>query len=202
MLIYTNHGLNLGNAYFGNFPGWDTWWAVASAPSSNIWESPPSANTAFYGNLTAFDKTANPALEAQYTDNIQALNAKYLPMIVLSYPGYLWVGNKAHWSGWPSGYMVFGGQRINITALATLVPAGATTTTSNSGPTTTSVQGGGSGSTVTTQTTSNTAVTTTSSSSSSGLSTLDYAAIAIVIIVIIAIAGVMALRRGKPAATT
>lgn len=209
IFLYSTPGVFLSSPFLMTLPGWDTTWGPSFPPSNLQWESPASANTAYYNALGNYSATADPTQQLKYVTQIQQINSQYLPMLTLSYDSYIWVGNTQHWSNWPSskdGYFMMQGSYWNRTAWTSLVPAGTSTSTNTgTGVTstpTTSTTGTGVTQTTSTQTTSNTAITTSSSSSSSGLSTLDYAAIAVVIIIIIAIVGVMAMRRGRPAAAT
>ncbi len=179
MLLYTNAGVFLSSTFLDTLPGWDTTWGVASAPSSGLWEYPTSINAQYQSNLTAYSSTANATLEKTYVNNIQAINSQYLPMLTLAYPDYLWGANTLNWGNWPSGYIMFGGNFLNRTALATLVPTSGSTTTGSS----------------TTNTVTNTNTATTSSGGSSGSSPYLIPGIIVVAAAIIIVAAVTMLRR-------
>ncbi|MHB8566173.1 MAG: ABC transporter substrate-binding protein [Nitrososphaerales archaeon] len=214
IMLYSTPGVFLSSPFLMTLPGWDSTWGPSFPPTNLAWESPASANTAYYNALNNYSATAVPAQQAIYVNQIQSINAQYLPMLTLSYDSYLWVGNTQNWQGFPSttnGYFMMQGSYWNRTAWTSLTPVGASSTTSttssSNGGVTTSTNGGATTSTSSGQTAQSTTGQTTgtsasSTSTSSGMSTLDYAAIAVVVIIIIAAIGVMATRRKKPATTT
>lgn len=110
-----------GNPYLDALPGWDVYWP-ATTPN-HYWEYPPSADAEYQSNYSAFLATADTAQEQQYLNNIQSLNAQFLPTLVLAYPDALWGYNTQTWSNWPSGYIEYGAQIMNGTAFVNLQPA-------------------------------------------------------------------------------
>ena len=112
-------------------PGCNVYWRPGVCNSH--WESPPSADAQYRGNLSAIDSTANLTLETQDLRNIQALNAEFLPTIVLGYSDYVWGYSTQRWTDWPSadGY-IYSGAFWNTTAMADLTPVGSSTTTTSS----------------------------------------------------------------------
>jgi peptide/nickel transport system substrate-binding protein len=122
-----------GNPYLDALPGWDVYW-LATVPNIH-WEYPAGADSEYQSNYSAFLSTADPTLEHQYLDNIQALNSANLPTIVLAYPDALWGYNTQYWTNWPSGYIQFGASILNATAFANLQPASASSSTTSTTPT-------------------------------------------------------------------
>jgi peptide/nickel transport system substrate-binding protein len=186
MILYSTPGVFMSSPFLMTLPGWDTTWLPSFPPNNLQWEAPLSINTQYYGNLTAFDSTANTTQQAVYVNNIQALNAQYLPILTLGYDSYIWVGNLAHWQGWPSsnGYVMMQGSYWNRSALVSLTPVAGTTTT-----TSTSASG-----------TTPTSATTTTSSSGTDNTTLYLVAGIIVVIVVVGLVAAMTMRRRKPVA--
>ncbi|MGI0085050.1 MAG: ABC transporter substrate-binding protein, partial [Nitrososphaerales archaeon] len=131
MIYYSTPGVFLSSPFLMTLPGWDTTWLPSFPPNNLQWEAPLSANTAYYGNLSAYSATADPTAQKTAVNNIQAINAQYLPILTLGYDSYIWVGNTAHFSGWPSSnaYTMMEGSYWNRTAWVDLVPAGSTTNT-------------------------------------------------------------------------
>lgn len=118
-------------------PGCYGWFAQASADGQTHWEYPPSADVQYQSNLTGLDTTGNLAQEHVYLNNIEALNAEYLPIIMLCYPDELSAYNTAHWTNWPSSSELLSiSIDPNATAFASLQPV--SSSQSSSSPTTTS----------------------------------------------------------------
>ncbi len=187
MILYSTPGVFMSSPFLMTLPGWDTTWLPSFPPANNQWEAPLStANSWYYSNLTAYQSTANVTQQAVYVNNIQAINAEYLPILTLGYDPYLWVGNLAHWQGWPSssGYVMMQGSYWNRTALASLTPVSGTSTATSSTGTGT---GTGTG-------------TSTSSSSGGGgnNTTLYLAAGIVVVVVVIGLVAALAMRRRRP----
>ena len=139
LILYTNLGVYSGSTWADMQPGWDIWWETAVAPNNGIWEQPAIAQTEYSGNYTAFSRTTNPAQQQPYVDNIQAINAQYIPGIIVSWDDQLWAANTQNWTGWPSnstGYIMYSGNILNQTALATLKPVSTSPVTVTSSPTT------------------------------------------------------------------
>ncbi len=184
MILYSTPGVFMSSPFLMTLPGWDTTWLPSFPPSSGQWEAPlNTANTWYYGNLTAFDSTANTTQQKVYVNNIQAINAQYLPILTLGYDSYIWVGNTAHFQGWPSsnGYVMMQGSYWNRTALIDLTPVstgGTTTTTSGTGTAT--------------------GIATTSTGTGGNNTTLYLAAGIIVIVVVVGLIAAMTMRRRKP----
>jgi hypothetical protein len=86
------------------------------------WEYPPSINAEYQSNYSAITNTSNPALEKTYLWNIQALNAQYLPTVVLDYNPDLWACNTQSWTNWPTSpsYILYANIAWNMTAWATI----------------------------------------------------------------------------------
>ena len=171
------------------------------------WDYPPSVNAEYQSNYTAIQGTGNITLEKQYLNSIQALQAQYLPEIVLDYPGDVWAYSTQRWVNWtqyPTGWADFAGA-FDWAQFANLVQAG-----SNTSSTSTSLVTGVTSTTASPVSLDDSiigkqfiiscdSIATSSSTSSSGGSIL-YVGVAVVVIVIV-IAGVaLAMRRRRPAA--
>lgn len=192
------------SAYIDALPGWDVYTHPAIA--TKYWEYPPSANDLYNANFSALSATDNASLVNQYLNNIQALNSKYLPIIVLSYPDFLWGYSTQNFVGWGSYPAQFISQGnvfdydtwINLTPTHGSIASSSNQTSSLTTSNSTGTQTGTSSLTTTSPLT--TAVSSTSSTTStSGASnnTYLYAGIAIVVIIIIAAAAAMMMRRRK-----
>gem|GEM_PF-1931272 len=197
-------------------PGCYGWQATPSASGNTHWEYPPSADAEYQSNLTAIDQTGNLTQEHVYLNNIEDLNAQYLPVIMLCYPDELAAYNTAHWTNWPgSSELLAISVDPNGSAFAALTPATSAhsstssfTTTLSSGINSTATTGTGiaptSSSTQATSIITSSASTSTSSStsgSSSNTGTIEL--IAGVVIVIVVIGGVAAyMMRRRPPTTT
>lgn len=120
MIIATVNVLYFGEPYTDILPGWDTYFLPTVA--SYTWLYPASAEALYNSNVSAYDATANPTLDNQYLNNIQALQAQYLPSLPIAYPDRLFVVNTAHWTNYPSGYLMYYSYNFNTTALADLQP--------------------------------------------------------------------------------
>jgi peptide/nickel transport system substrate-binding protein len=153
--------------YIDALPGWD----VYSHPAipSTYWEYPAQANNEYNSNFTALDNTNNLTLVSKYLNNIEAINAQYLPVIVLCYPSFLWGYSTQRFTGWgtyPQSWVAIGGD-IDYGQFNNLTPVSSTNSTSTSG-----------------------------SSTTTSISPLVYYAIgAVVVIIIVAVAVMYALRR-------
>ena len=218
MILYTSiGGTFFPNAWIDSTQGCHAY-LLSYGVGCNQWEAPPSADAQYNSNKSALDNTSDPAQVNHYLANIQALNAQYLPVIVLNYPDNLYAYNTQHWTNWPSRFF-YAGSWLNDTALAALQPASGSTTntnssstqsstssttststssgaasTSSSAPAVSSTSSGASSASSTTTSSVQSIPTTTSSSSSTSLS-LSYAAV--VVVVMIVVAGAFFLRRGR-----
>jgi len=210
MLLYSPGVPIFGNAWLSSQPGWDTYFAP-TVPNIN-WEYPPNIDAQYHDNLTAIDGTDNPAQLKGYLANIQALNAQYLPTLILAYPDAILAYNTQHWTNWPSGpnsAIQFEPQFPNMTALATLQPVGASTTSSSavlsssssSSLSSTGLANSTSSSSSTSQATTSVVTSSTGTSSTStgggGIGTGTLAAIAVVVVIIVIAGVVLAARRGR-----
>ncbi|MDA4129942.1 MAG: ABC transporter substrate-binding protein [Thaumarchaeota archaeon] len=219
MVIDSDEACDFGMPLLDALPVWQVCLPLAAPPT---WEMPPSAQAAYESNLTALQATANMTQEFHYLANIQALNAKYLPVIIVNYADAPIIVSNARFTNWPSSNLLDGfGIELNNTAIVNLQPVSGATSTSASSPTTSS-----SASAATTPTTTSspvtsvslstatslatttavstvvsTAVTTVTNSAGGGLSTTAIAAIVIVVVIIIAAVAALAMRR-RPAPKT
>jgi peptide/nickel transport system substrate-binding protein len=175
MILFTAVAYVPGMPFLEGYPGWDTIWDPTTA--NHYWLYPPSANDQYQGNFTAFQATANYTQEFSSFGNIQALNAQYLPTIVVAYPDIVYGYNKVGWTGWPgaNGAIDFRASPWNYTMWATLSPL---TGSSSTGATTTSGQ----------------------TTSSSGLYTILLAGVLVVVLVVVGLAVYMR-RRGRASGT-
>lgn len=189
LILHTSNGVSFGNALVSALNGRSTWGAPGYS-FGGTWEAPASAQTNYMGNLTALEGTSAPAATTQYLNNIQAINAQYLPVIILGYPDTPVAYSTAHWTNWPASNQTLitnFAANWNVTSLINLVPvstssSASTTTTSSSAP----------GSTTTTNTGTSSSTTAPSSDN-----TLTYAAIAIVVIIVVAGLATYLVRRRK-----
>jgi ABC-type transport system substrate-binding protein len=198
MILYTSPIGFWGSAYVDIEPGWDIYWP-ATTPDP-YWEYPPSANTEYLGNVSAFDSTSNTTLGQEYASNVQALNAQYLPTLVLAWPDYLWGYNVQHWTNWPgqNGLISLESEVMQPSSWENLVPVSSTNTsspTSTNATTTSTYPTITSSSTTSSSTSSTVSTTSTSSSQSSSNLTLEIAAVVIVVIILAAATAVFLRRR-------
>jgi len=212
MILYTTNGGNFGSSFLDVLPGWDQYYLV-TAPS-NYWEYPPSAQAEYQSNFSAYSATNNVTLERQYTQNIEAISAKYLPMLPLDYSDLLWVANTQRWTGWPNpqtSYVEFGTSTLNRTLIAGLIPSSQASSSSSSitatgsspSSSTASLSASSSSGTQTSTTSlSTSSLTTQVSATTTGSGqvgiNLSLVAAVVVVIVILAIAyGVVRSRRSR-----
>jgi peptide/nickel transport system substrate-binding protein len=120
MIMYTANPVVWGDPNLDILPGWDVYWGPTLA--NPYWEYPPNINNEYQSNYTAFEATGDMNQMHTYLDNVQALNAQYLPSLVLAYPDSLWAYNNQSFTNWPSGYMLYGGASMNMTALTYVSP--------------------------------------------------------------------------------
>lgn len=147
MILFSGYVLNPPNALVDGLPGCDVEFLPPVCSHSFFSSNEPNIEAQYNGNLTGVLGTANPTQEAQYLWNIQALEAKYLPAIILAYPDFLWGYSTQNWTNWPNpttGHMDEGLAEVpNMTAWEALTPVQAiqTTTTASSSSSTTSSGG-------------------------------------------------------------
>jgi ABC-type transport system substrate-binding protein len=123
MILATINVAYFGNAFLDTLPGWDVYW-LPTVPN-HVWLSPNSANQLWLGNVSAFDSTSNVQQDNSYLSNIEALNAQYLPSLVLAYPDKLFAVNTQYYTNYPSGNLIYYSYVWNWTALATIQPTAA-----------------------------------------------------------------------------
>jgi ABC-type transport system substrate-binding protein len=197
MIIYTGGGTIFADPWLSAEPAWQVYWEPGLANSH--WEYPPSADTEYYSNLTAVKNTDNLTLLHTYLNNIQSLNAQYLPTLALAYPDFLWAYNTQYWNNWTPGQILYQNIAWNYTAFADLLPASSTSTSANSTTSTTSSM---SSSSTTSGFSSTSSTTSASSNSSGGIGLPTEAAIVIVVVVVIAGVGIYSMRRRGAKAPT
>jgi ABC-type transport system substrate-binding protein len=139
-----------------------------------IWEAPASAQAEFMSNSTAYASTDNVAQDATYLNNIQAINAQYLPDLILGFPETTWGYSTQHFTNWPADInnILLYGHELNTTALAELKAVASTSSSSSS--------------------------MTGSQSPASSSSNLTTIAILAVVVVIIVVGAVVFLIRRRP----
>lgn len=123
MILATINVAYFGNSFLDTLPGWDVYW-LPTVPN-HVWLSPNSANQEWLSNVTAFDSTSNVQQDNAYLSNIEALNAQYLPSLVLAYPDKLFVVNTQYYTNYPSNNLIYYSYVWNWTALATIQPTSA-----------------------------------------------------------------------------
>jgi peptide/nickel transport system substrate-binding protein len=141
IILFSGYVLNPPNALVDGLPACSVEWLPPNC--SHHFFYPPSLDAQYQANLTGVLGTADPAQEQKYLFNIQAMEAKYLPAIILAYPDFLWGYSTAAWTNWPNpvtGHMDEGLAEVpNMTAWESLTPVGAPPVTSINSTTTTSV---------------------------------------------------------------
>ena len=196
MVLFSPGVTTFGDAWLSSAPGCLTYFAPTIC---NVhWEYPPSADAEYQSNQTGMAQTSDATLEHKYLDNIQVLNAQYLPTIIFGYPDVIMAYNTQNWSNWPTKYTIdISNASPNVTALAQLQPASSLNTSTTTQPSPTLTQ--------TTQTTQSSQASVSTSTGaaqaaqSGGLSTTTIVGVAVVVIVILGAVGYFATRkRGQP----
>ncbi|MFI5419386.1 MAG: ABC transporter substrate-binding protein [Nitrososphaerales archaeon] len=121
MILYTSRSPIFGYPYLDTQPGWNVYWLPTVANVN--WEYPPNLDAQYQSNLSAFDATNNVGLEKTYLNNIQSLNSKSLPTLVLAYPDEPYGYNIHQWTNWPM-YFVYQGSIFNQSGMASLQVSG------------------------------------------------------------------------------
>jgi ABC-type transport system substrate-binding protein len=186
MILATVNVAYFGEPFVDTLPGWDVYWLPTVANHHWLW--PPNADAQYNSNISAYDNTADPSVYSKYVSNVQALEAKFLPSLVVAYPDKVFAVNTAHWTNYPPGQLIYYSYNWNVTGLAAIKPVNATTSSSSS----TSLTGSTS---VTTS--SATASSTTGPSTILGLDPLVLGGIIAVAILVIAIGAWAASRSRK-----
>ncbi len=173
VILFSYQADDFGFALDNVLPGPAIYWI---APISGYtWEWPSSIQTQYQNNISLIDSTDDPTLLKQSVWNIEAMNAQYLPTIILAYPDELFAYSTARFTGWiqPPEMFVYGSTTLNPYSLTSLVPVSSSTSSSL----TSSVP------------------VSSSTSSSSGLGSTYLIAIGVVVAVIVVIAGLVLYRR-------
>jgi ABC-type transport system substrate-binding protein len=129
LILFSGYVLNPPNALVDGLPACSVEWLPPTCSTHFFY--PSSVDAQYQANLTGVLGSADPTTEAHYLWNIQAMEAKYLPAIILAYPDFLWGYSTANWAGWPgpSGHMDEGLAEVpNMTAWETLTPVAASST--------------------------------------------------------------------------
>ena len=189
VILYTSRSPIFGYPYLDMQPGWNVYW-LPVVPNID-WEYPPSVDAQYQSNFSSFASTNNVTQEKLYLGNTQALNAQYLPTIVLAYPDEVYGISTQHWTNWPQ-YFVFQGSIFNQSGFANLRPAGQTSTTST---TASSSSPSSSSSSSVSSTSQSTLTSSSSSSSSTNITTNLEIIVAVVVIIVVLGVGLMFRRR-------
>lgn len=192
LILFSGYVLNPPNALVDGLPACSVEWLPPNC--SHHFFYPTSLDAQYQSNLTGVLGTADPTQEAHYLFNIQAMEAKYLPAIILAYPDFLWGYSTANWVNWPNpvtGHMDEGLAEVpNMTAWESLAPASQAITTTSTTSTPTSPPA--------TSTTSGTTNATTTSSPLGGTNYALYGGVAVVAVIIVVLAVVLSRRQPKP----
>jgi peptide/nickel transport system substrate-binding protein len=197
VILLTSTADDFGFILDNVLPGPAIYWI---APVSGYtWEWPQFVQNEYLSNISAIDLTDNQTALQQYTYNVEALNAQYLPTIILAYPDELYAYSTQRFTGWvtPPNNFVYGSTTLNPNSLLTLtsVSSGSSTSVSSVSSNSTSsapVTNASSSS-------SSTAQTTTSSSGGSSNLTLIAVAVVVVVVIVAALAAMMTRRKKPPA---
>ncbi len=155
--------------------------------------APQSQLNNYQGNITALDATYGAQAEQKYLNNIQEMQATYLPNLPLAYPDIIVGYTTNHFTNWPvlPSTISLQPDRFNNSMFAGLQPVSQSSTTTQSSatvsPTTTGTQ------TASTQTTG----TQTTTSTTSGSTDLYYIAAAIVVVVVVVVGSIAYLARAR-----
>ncbi len=187
MILFSPGVPIFGDAWLTAQPGWLTYFAPTVA---NInWEYPPSVDAQYQANLSGIISTADPNLLKGYLNNVQAINAQYLPTIILAYPDSVLAYSTQHWTNWPAGIQ-FESEFLNMTAFAYLQPNSGTTSTTPATSTTSTT------STNSSQTSSQTITSSSTSSATGGLGSTELIGIAVgVVVIVVVVVSVLVIRR-------
>ncbi|MDE1854032.1 MAG: hypothetical protein KGI38_09870 [Thaumarchaeota archaeon] len=135
IILFSGYVLNPPNALVDGLPACSVEWLPPNC--SHHFFYPTSLDNLYQGNLSGVLGTADPQQEQKYLWNIQAMEAQYLPAIILAYPDFLWGYSTANWVNWPNpvtGHMDEGLAEVpNMTAWESLTPATTATTTTTTG---------------------------------------------------------------------
>lgn len=189
ILLWTSPGPDFGSSYINSQPAYNA--NIVPMVPGSTWESPPSAQKDFQGNISVIDTTASGPSQTPYLNNIQAINAQYLPILMLAYPAETWIYSTSTFTNWPtvtSGSILVVAAMLNETTLANVEPISLVTTT------TTSTTPSGSSTTTTT-----TATTTSATAAAADYTAYYVGAAVLAVVVIVGIAWVAMRRRPKPA---
>jgi ABC-type transport system substrate-binding protein len=205
MILATINVGYAGNAFLDSLPAWDVYW-LPTIPNK-VWLWPASANNEWNSNVTAFQSTSNLTQDTHYLFNIEALNAQYLPSLMIAYPDKLFAVNTQYYTNYPSGNLIYYSYVWNWTALATISPTAAnplvappatTTTTVTQAPSTTTSTAISTSTVSAAPTTTTTTVTAQAPPSNN---TALYAATAVIAILIIVV-GAVAISRSRKKPST
>ncbi len=166
--------------------------------SGYTWEWPPSAQSQYQSNITALDQTDNISQMQKYVWNIEAINAQYLPSIVLAYPDELFAYSTARFTGWiqPPEMFVYGSTTLNPYSLTSLVPLSSSSSSTNTTAVQTTSTGTQTGTNTGTITTTGVVSTSNTNTSGGSANNNDLLIAGVVIaIVLIASVGYVAFRR-------
>lgn len=157
IIIADSAGPVFGMPYLDALPGPQVY--ILFKGNTN-WEPDQNYQQQYQGNLTIIQGTDVPAQMKQPLNNIQTINAKDLPVIVLGYPDSAFGYSTARFTNWPSfiNYALY--SAVNVNGVSQLTPISKTSSTSTTSQIT---------STTTTSQTGQSSATTTSTKSSTGI---------------------------------
>jgi ABC-type transport system substrate-binding protein len=103
--------------------------------SGHTWEWPAYVQDWYKGNISVIDSTNDQPTLQKAVWNIEAMNAQYLPSIILAYPDELFTYSTARFTGWIQSpeMFVYGSTTLNPYSLVSLTPAASTSSTPSSG---------------------------------------------------------------------
>ena len=185
------------SAYVDALPGWDVYTHPAIA--TKYWEYPPHANDLYNGNFSLLSSTDNMTLVGQYLNNIQALNAQYLPILVLTYPDFLWGYSTQNFVGWGTYPTHFIGQGniMDFDTWISLTPTHGTSTSvsSSAGSSASSQSSAASSQSSGASSTTQQSQSTTTSKTSSGIAYPGFAVLVVIALLGLASIAFIRMRR-------
>ncbi len=194
MMIETNEAQAPGVAYDDGLPGWtegyinflaEPTWLPLGAPEND-----------YNGNLSILQSTTNPTQVKAAIDNIQALNAEYLPVFFLSFPNFVFAVSTTRFTNF--GALSIQQAEENSVAYAEITPVGVSTSTSTSTTTSVSASTTSSVASASSITTSTSASSSTSSSISIGSSYLLVVGTVVIILIALSLGYLFSRRRIEP----
>jgi peptide/nickel transport system substrate-binding protein len=133
VILFTYQADDFGFSLDEVLPGPAIYWIAPI--SGHTWEWPAYVQNWYQGNISAIDSTNDQTSLQKAVWNIEAMNAQYLPSIILAYPDELFAYSTARFTGWiqPPEMFVYGSTTLNPYSLTSLVPVNSTSSTSATG---------------------------------------------------------------------